>query len=114
MARPIKFRYYRADLGKMVMSDDHASLRTFLSFYEMAIKCGQEPSDLMQFTGLTDMEGKEIYEADILDLDGMFLEIACSDLHACFNVGRDMLTKSCGLYSSVAGNIHQNSELLDK
>ena len=114
MARPIKFRYYRADLGKMIMSDDHASLRSFFSLYEMAKKDGHVVSDLMQFTGLADMEGKEIYECDILDQDGIMLEIRYSDWHACFGAGRDPLTKDYGLYCPIAGNIHQNPELLNK
>lgn len=114
MPRPLKFRYYREDLDKMIMSDDHASLRTFFAFYEMAIKAGDEPSDLMQFTGLSDQEGKDIYDRDILEWESIFLEVTYSNLNACFNAGCDMLTKSYGLYSSVGGNVFENPELLDK
>lgn len=114
MATPLKFRYYREDMGKMIMSDDHASLKTFFSFYEMAIKAGHEPSDLMQFTGPTDQEGKEIFAGDIVECEGAILEIKHDEDHACFSIGDGLLTYGHGLYVSVIGNVHANPELLDK
>jgi len=108
----LKFRYFDKTNGVMRFSDDHASLKTFFSFHERFKNNGHELSDLMQFTGISDQEDKDIYSGDFLNQDGMILEVRYSDFHARFDAGRDQLTKDYGLYSFVAGNIHQNPELL--
>ena len=72
----------------------------------------------MQFTGLTDKNGNEIYEGDVLNTglgrtkvvqyfkDGFWL-------NASFE-GAEWTLRCCNLSSEIIGNIHENPELLKK
>ena len=78
--------------------------------------------EIMQFTGLKDKNGKEIYEGDIIkaiyEHKEEFGEVFYDEEHGLFDV-RGNLWKSCeDLYCSekyyeVIGNIYENQELLD-
>jgi uncharacterized phage protein (TIGR01671 family) len=72
---------------------------------------------LMQYTGLKDKNGVEIYEGDILELyevDSPIKRYAVkySDVSACFCV-YDGLALYGGCNCKVIGNIHENPELLN-
>lgn len=89
---------------------------------------GWDNFELMQFTGLKDKNGKEIYEGDIitneteivvseygvLDYTGEFQKTKCSvtyNSHFCmFNLTEDV---HHGKFE-VIGNIYENPELLNK
>jgi len=116
--REIKFRtYYETSRffskGLMHYFSDMEQFITFFSQdYEMLIK-----STLMQYTGLKDKNGKEIYEGDILKTD--FNDIAEVKYGlGCFHIESNQDYESITLFewsddmSEVIGNIYENPELI--
>lgn len=80
---------------------------------------GMQDFELMQFTGLEDMNGREIYEGDVLRHNGpMKSEIRYLDEDAGFlllNKQMGRLHPSKAFFSQhveVIGNIYENPELL--
>jgi hypothetical protein len=105
MSRIIKFRAWN-DIDKK-MCDNGVVLHRLSAL--LSIK----NYHAMQFTGLLDVNGVEIYEGDILECEEHFYyEISWHNKHCCWWVsdvgGLDELPPS----AKVIGNIHQNPELL--
>ena len=69
-----------------------------------------------QFTGLYDAHGKRIYEGDILDFNGLIVEVRFVRGVFAFLVNGDLDEELCGdcrtdLFAKVIGNIYDNPEL---
>lgn len=109
--REIKFRFWSNHLNKFVIPDD--------SIFVGALK--DPDMNPMQFTGLTDKNGVEIYELDIIsdDTDGSTYPITWNDEWGGW--GDDKLPlpqhghyKSLEKTLEVIGNIYSNPEFLDE
>lgn len=105
--RDIKFRAF---INKEMISADN------LAFEEYGLlkdQLGSEPC-LMQYTGLKDKNGVEIYEGDIVEETIVFNSIASviykgeGYIPFLYCGGGEMSPETC----KVVGNIYQNPELL--
>ncbi len=75
--------------------------------------------ELMQYTGIKDKNGKEIYEGDIIKVgNNEPSEIIYNKEYVCFETriadpySKDYVVNYWGNYGEVIGNIYQNPELL--
>lgn len=120
--RPIKFRAWDEDRKKMII--------------DFIVERGMKPSPyldnegqlvkpasytLMQYTGLKDRQGKEIFEGDVIKMDGWEpknYEVGFREGGFCFytpgamSTDINMIESSEGIHATVVGNIYEHSHLL--
>ena len=112
MTREIKFRAWNHQTGEMIIP------KVITSLYDMEL-------ELMQYIGLKDINGKEIYEGDLCEVE--FLSYAhktpnivsgkiswCKD-DACFELKfpGDSWATEVSDKMKIIGNIYENPELLE-
>jgi len=121
--REIRFRAWNNDkkLMGLVMSltREEQTPFTLVKYNEDEISQGEltERLSIMQYTGLKDEKGVEIFEWDIVSIAGALgeksiLPVTWSDTCACFCAfdGRFLYG---GVDCEVIGNIHENPDLLN-
>lgn len=71
---------------------------------------------LMQYTGLHDKNGKEIYEGDIVKFDNTLMTVEWVDEEAGFTLHQKVYEEYHNVNSrcEIIGNIYENPELLTK
>jgi hypothetical protein len=105
--REIKFRAWHKQEAEMLASN-------FQSHYFRWREEGQ-PIEIMQYTGLKDKNGKEIYEGDIVEgvypfSTALMLEVAAVTWHV--SKGAWVLGGHVGGTRQVIGNIYENPDLI--
>ena len=118
--REIKFRAWNKLINSMDydIQNTHDSLRDSFADYLNDKYCV-----VMQFTGLTDVNGKEIYEGDILKCNNYLAVVVWDDNIPGFciigkfkNFCGGTYFDKCKLIANceVIGNIHEHKYLLDR
>lgn len=120
MSRVIKFRAWDSDNNSLVEPNKvavHFDGELWIKVsttYMMKVK--RKDFKLMQYTGLKDKNGVEIYEGDIIyskckefDIDDIQV---VEYKNGCFTVGLGLLYESLDI-CEVIGNIYENPELLE-
>jgi hypothetical protein len=122
MSRPIKFRAWDKEFG-MINDFWVGSMSGFVydkdPSTDLLTEMGDQPV-LMQFTGLHDKDGKEIYEGDILQYQNNKGKWGAVRAPVIFRSGRFIVEQkganylgnpSFGRRHAVIGNIYENPEL---
>ena len=117
--RPIKFRGKDRRTGKWFYGNLYVK-----DIYGRTHICTPErgcfdidPGTVGQFIGLYVKDGKEIYEGDILDFNGIIVEIRFVRGVFAFLVNGDLDEELCGdcrtdLFAKVIGNVYENPDIL--
>jgi len=135
--REIKFRAWDKEQNKMLTFNDgmdgeyryhlcwwQSSKVPYPALYKNSCCAKQDDYKIMQYTGLKDKNGKEIYEGDIVrngsthGNDPKQFTVVWNERDGAFNgrVGVSRLPMSCAYWfygdCEVIGNIYENPELL--
>lgn len=136
MSRAIKFRAWDKDQrrmvnlgsqGRLVYDGESAKLCFGDDFHDDFIEASTRNIELMQFTGLLDRNGREIYEGDIVRaatyqlpngqqrVDVLRVEYRGSVLHPFHEIipDNDYWMDAFSAYE-VIGNIYENPDLLEQ
>lgn len=137
MSRPIKFRAWVTEVTGdsfmlhnvtpyYILDEGWTSADKIYGYYDddgeqRKVKTDTAKFELMQFTGLTDKNGKEIYEGDIVRIEseqtkqGLFhgdAEVVFED--GCYFVKTSRKRWPVSVFKNVEiiGNVHENPELV--
>lgn len=108
MSRKIKFRAYVKEIKKIFnVLELHCCGGVFVENYDFPLDA--DDINLMQYTGLKDEQGVELYEGDIYAKWGEVFkceyEQVMYELHECLIFDGDF---------QIVGNIYENPELLEQ
>ena len=119
--------FFKSDINKRARESGKATLiftpdcDTFITVPECHNSFMVVSDTVGQYTGLTDKNGKKVFEGDIIRKTnkGRHPEIFIADIRTCFYTNEevyyspfDHFTESCEY--EIIGNIHDNPELLEK
>lgn len=127
--REIKFRVWNTETNKMIINVKEMGVFALKSIYtidEFLVIPTDEKYPLMQYTGLKDKNGVEIYEGDICRCWGGSEFNGYYEYNRIYEVkwqgsGFEMMIDDCGYgwnysngfeYIKVIGNIYENPELI--
>lgn len=125
--RKIKFRVWDKDNRKMMVGNNQygadepdfnrekSSAGAFTRLWEALARITEnERYVLMQYTGIEDITGKEIYEGDIVysDVYNKCSEVFYDDGCFCVKFLETITDLLCEVDCEVIGNIYENPELL--
>ena len=120
--REIKFRAWNKQKKEMMkvssisLENKEIAVKDFGTYHFFRIK----DIELMQYTGLKDKNGKEIYEGDIVVLNNIENDNMCIVRyeHSSYRLEgwslREDLSNVEGRFLEVVGNIYENKNLLEE
>ena len=131
--REIKFRAWDKEAGKMIYTPNetppnatketdcyYIGWTSLTGTWQMYCECDgriREIDNLMQYTGEKDMDGREIYEGDIVNTnggDGEFAQVYFISAEFTLRFLRDNSTDSIANYRmKIIGNIYESPELME-
>ena len=122
--RTIKFRAksilnYEWLYGDLVHSADKKRFAILVNDKDSYDECEVAPETVGQFTGLKDKNGKEIFEGDILDFNGITVEVRFVRGVFALLANGNLDDELCGdcrtdLFAKVIGNVYENPDILKK
>jgi uncharacterized phage protein (TIGR01671 family) len=115
--REIKFRAWNPEIKKMSKPFGFNHVMDFTNAEGLGYVKTITNEVLMQFTGLHDKTGKEIYEGDYFIIDSVKLVVIFEDGKFCFDntggsYGRDFIGQDRVGRLIIAGNIYEHHHLL--
>lgn len=121
--RKIKFRVWDHNTDTMMIPDNFEFYDGKIGWIDAGREAGPgsgndgypDQFEIMQYTGLHDKNGREIYEGDIVKNEyGKVMEVQYDPRSAAFGVGDYYFgTIGSGKILEVIGNIFENPELLE-